>query len=159
MTGDFPLAYMITWTTYGTWLPGDERGWVGRGSREIQPPDPERQDVARGAMTESAVTLSQEQRHLADSVIVKHCQIRKWHLHARSVRTNHVHVVVSGPLQGEEIRAQLKAWCSRALSEHAGLEGRSRNGLRRWWTEKGDIEWIGDEEHLYNATRYVIELQ
>jgi len=25
-----PLAYFLTWTTYGTWLPGDERGWVRR---------------------------------------------------------------------------------------------------------------------------------
>ena len=25
-TGE-PLAYFLTWTTYGTWLPGDERGW------------------------------------------------------------------------------------------------------------------------------------
>ena len=23
---DEPMAYFITWTTYGTWLPGDERG-------------------------------------------------------------------------------------------------------------------------------------
>src|SRR5262249_3307643 len=22
------LAYFLTWTTYGTWLPGDARGWV-----------------------------------------------------------------------------------------------------------------------------------
>jgi hypothetical protein len=25
-----PLAYYLTWTTYGTWLPGDERGWVAK---------------------------------------------------------------------------------------------------------------------------------
>ena len=25
---DDPLAFFITWTTYGTWLPGDDRGWV-----------------------------------------------------------------------------------------------------------------------------------
>ena len=25
---DEPLAYFLTWTTYGTWLPGDGRGWV-----------------------------------------------------------------------------------------------------------------------------------
>ena len=25
-----PLAYFLTWTTYGTWLPGDERGWVAK---------------------------------------------------------------------------------------------------------------------------------
>ena len=23
-----PLAYFLTWPTYGTWLPGDECGWV-----------------------------------------------------------------------------------------------------------------------------------
>ena len=23
-----PLAYFLTWSTYGTWLPGDERGWI-----------------------------------------------------------------------------------------------------------------------------------
>lgn len=27
-----PLAYFITWRTYGTWLHGDERGSVQRGS-------------------------------------------------------------------------------------------------------------------------------
>ncbi len=25
------LGYMITWTTYGTWLQGDEKGWVKDG--------------------------------------------------------------------------------------------------------------------------------
>jgi hypothetical protein len=24
-------AYMVTWTTYGSWLPGDERGYVKDG--------------------------------------------------------------------------------------------------------------------------------
>ena len=23
-----PIAYFLTWTTYGSWLPGDQRGWV-----------------------------------------------------------------------------------------------------------------------------------
>ena len=26
-----PLAFFLTWPTYGTWLPGDERGWVKYG--------------------------------------------------------------------------------------------------------------------------------
>jgi hypothetical protein len=38
----FPLAYLITLRTFGTWLHGDERGSVGRkrnvyGRREIAP--------------------------------------------------------------------------------------------------------------------------
>src|SRR4051812_6675116 len=34
-----PLAYFITWVTYGTWLPGDECGWVEY-RRGWQLPDP-----------------------------------------------------------------------------------------------------------------------
>ena len=37
-TGE-PIAYFITWTTYGTWLPGEERGWRRRGEADIQPPN------------------------------------------------------------------------------------------------------------------------
>jgi hypothetical protein len=29
-----PIAYHLTWTTYGTWLPGDSRGWVQSGSSQ-----------------------------------------------------------------------------------------------------------------------------
>ena len=23
-----PIGFFLTWVTYGTWLPGDSRGWV-----------------------------------------------------------------------------------------------------------------------------------
>lgn len=136
---EFPMAYFITWTTYGAWLPGDDRGWLEKGSSVIHAPDAELHAAAQASMTQAPVILTEEQRELVDAVLVKHCEIRRWILHARNVRTNHIHVVVSAPLDGEEVRAQLKAWCSRRLSEHAGLQGRSKNGLRRWFTEKGDI--------------------
>jgi hypothetical protein len=53
-------AYFITWTTYGTWLPGDARGWVKSGEWGIQSPDPEREREARRLMAESAVILNPE---------------------------------------------------------------------------------------------------
>jgi hypothetical protein len=37
------IAYHLTWATYGTWLPGDARGWVKWGELGIKPPDPERE--------------------------------------------------------------------------------------------------------------------
>jgi REP element-mobilizing transposase RayT len=160
MTNDeYPLAYFITWTTYGTWLPGEDRGWLKRGSSVVQPPDPILVSAAEAAMTEAPVVLTQEQRDLIDAVIVKHCEIRKWILHTRNVRSNHVHVVVSANMSGDEVRAQLKAWCSRRLSEQAGLVGSGKNGQCRWFTEKGDVRWIDDHEYLENAIRYVEELQ
>jgi hypothetical protein len=56
---------------------------------------------------------------------------------------------------------QLKAWCSRKLSDAAGLKVAVavKAGRRHWFTEGGDKELIHDEEHLRNAIRYVIEGQ
>src|SRR5260370_32962952 len=43
------LAYFLTWPTYGTWLPGDERGWVKHGEG-FQLPDPIRKREAAALM-------------------------------------------------------------------------------------------------------------
>jgi hypothetical protein len=48
------IAYFSTWTTYGTWLPGDQRCWYQPGLG-IQLPDQIRQYEAALRMTESAV--------------------------------------------------------------------------------------------------------
>lgn len=99
---EFPLAYFLTWTTYGTWLPGDERGWCKRGSRVISTPDPALHDAARSALVEEPVTLNPTQRSLVDAVIVKHCEIRQGVLHACNVRSNHIHIVVSAALSARK---------------------------------------------------------
>ena len=48
-TGD-PVAYFITWTTCGTWLPGDERGWHKGGVGGIQPPNEVFREAARSKL-------------------------------------------------------------------------------------------------------------
>jgi len=154
-----PLAFFITWTTYGTWLPGDPRGWAKKKVWGVQPADPERQTIARRTMVEEAVILSTEQRTIIDQVIVDHCRIRQWILHARNARTNHIHVVITANVDPKIAREQFKAWGSRRLSEHAGLIGTGKNGQRHWWTEGGDIKLIWTEEELENVIRYVLEGQ
>ena len=56
------LAYHLTWTTYGTWLPGDARGWVKWGEVGVKLPDPQQERDARRRMVESAVVLTDDQR-------------------------------------------------------------------------------------------------
>ena len=157
-----PLAYLISWTTYGTWLQGDERGWVESGTPGIRPPDPIRKEDAAERMTDAIVVLSSQQRHLVEDTIRKHCEIRRWQLHAVNARTNHVHVVATADVAPEVVMSQLKAWCSRQLSEQAGLvaaqEG-NRNGLKKWWTQHGSTKWINDQQYLHNAIKYVLERQ
>jgi hypothetical protein len=55
-----PLAYFLTWTTYGTWLPGDSRGWVNRhrkGGVIVEAPCPALESYARGLMKDPPVVL------------------------------------------------------------------------------------------------------
>ena len=152
-----PLACFITWTTYGTWLPGDERGWWDEGTSGVQSPDPHLAELVGMSMTEAAVVLSDEQRSLVDREIHSTCRDRGWFLHECNVRTNHVHVVVAAiGRDGETVREQIKAKCSRALSDHAGIPPTSgTNGRKKWWTEKGNIRKLFDEISLAAAIAYV----
>jgi len=154
-----PLAFFLTWTTYGTWLPGDERGWVeyGKGS---QPADTERQGFAESLMRETACTLNPEQRRLVEDTIAAHCRIRGWTLHAVNCRTNHVHVVVAADRDPNEIREQFKAWCTRKLKEWQRVHAPPEEPIRtKWWTERGSDRFLNDEESLEDAIHYVLEGQ
>jgi REP element-mobilizing transposase RayT len=149
-----PIAFFITWTTYGTWLHGDPRGSFDRRGGYIRPDDRRRQ-AAEDLMTDDPVTLTDEQRAIVDRVIAEHCAIRGWALHARNVRTRHVHVVVSATVEGERVRAELKKWASVRLSAHIGLiQGQGKDGARRWFTEKGNIEEVWEDRHLQRVIEY-----
>jgi hypothetical protein len=56
---------------------------------------------------------------------------------------------------------QFKAWCSRRLSDAAGLDGSvaRRAGTKHWFTEHGSTKWINDEQYLANAIHYVLHGQ
>jgi REP element-mobilizing transposase RayT len=148
-----PLAYLITWTTYGTWLHGDERGWVDGGTPGIQAPDARRRERDRSRMAERPVTLDPAQREVVRATIEAHCRFRGWCLHAVNARSNHVHVVVTAPVPPEQVMNQFKAWCSRRLNECGGTR------RKHWWTYHGSTKWINDEAYLQNAIRYVLEIQ
>jgi REP element-mobilizing transposase RayT len=155
------IAYFSTWTTYGTWLPGDDRGWFKRG-RGWQEPNRMRAFEAALRMTEDAVTLDAEQRRLVHKAIADHCGIRGWVLHAVNCRTNHVHAVVTAPDRPLELpREQFKSWCTRRLKELERARQAGRRGPVRehWWTERGWDEYIDQEDELAELMWYVLEGQ
>ncbi len=157
---DAPLAYFLTWTTYGTWLPGDERGWVEKPGR-FRAPDAELQTAAKRRMIEPALTLDAEQRRIVEDTIADHCRIRGWLLHAASARTQHVHVVVSAPeRKPDDVMDQFKAWCSRKLGERVrSQQSAGEQPRRNWWTQGGSKRWLNDEGDLEAAVLYVREGQ
>ena len=149
-----PLAYFLTWTTYGTWLPGDERGWSRRGESDIQRPNRLFVEMARSRMKETAFFLDDPARQVVEDTIRQHCAVRNWHLHAVNARTNHVHVIVTAVgYEPETARDQFKAWCTRKLKS-SGAAARTR-----FWTEGGNCRRIDQEADLEAAIVYVLEAQ
>lgn len=152
-----PLAYFLTWPTYGTWLPGDPRGWVER-SHGWQLPDPIKVVEVTARMTDEACRLSAQQRALVESTIADHCLQRTWTLHAVNCRSNHVHVVVTAPQHPAIVREQFKAWCTRRLKELQRKStplGRVAETRESWWAERGSNRFINDMRSLEAAICYV----
>jgi REP element-mobilizing transposase RayT len=105
-------------------------------------------------MNEESFILSCDDRRLVERTVRRHCELRRWALHAVNARTNHVHVVATAAgYRPETVRDQFKAWCTRVLKEE---EGAAR---LRFWTEGGRCGWINDEAGLERAITYVLEAQ
>jgi REP element-mobilizing transposase RayT len=145
------LAYFLTWTTYGTWLPGDARQWVhkkGWAGRSYQKPDLGRRASAERLMTDERVRLNGDERQAVADSLRATCLAKGWAVHALAVRTNHVHIVVAAPNEKpEKAMVCLKAWASRALNV--------RLGARRWWTRHGSTRYLKTEVSLAKAIEYV----
>ena len=154
-----PISLFITWTTYGSWLPGDTRGWM-KWKAGQQQPQPLLEDWCKNQMKEKAVLLDAQHRQVVEDVVRKHSDIRSWELHAVSCRSNHVHVVVTVvPKTGNKddgikrVRDELKANATRVLR-------RCANPItnEKVWTRGGDIQFI-DTDDLGQVVIYVSEAQ
>ncbi len=147
-----PVGFFLTWATYGTWLPGDARGWVEY-RRGWKFPDPVRELEAAARMSEKACRLNVAQRIAVEKQIAETCHHRGWYLHAVNCRTNHIHVVVSAPNTApKKVRIDLKAWATRCLKKEFGSR-------ENWWGERGSIRWLWDENDVVGAVQYVQDAQ
>src|SRR2546423_1415464 len=119
---EIPLAHLITFRCYGTWLHGDERGAIDRFHHKFKAPfapaNEERHRHNQSMLKGEPVTLNAKRRSSVEMAIRETCLIRKWLLQALSVRTNHVHVVVTlGPKSPNIALNALKANATRQMKQ------------------------------------------
>ena len=113
-----PLGFFLTWTTYGSWLPGDARGWTDTAGA-VRAPNHRLLSHAKALMHGEPLVLSQCQRQRVKETIQRHCEVRSWVLHALACQSQHVHVVLTATADSPAtVCQQLKAWTSRILREH-----------------------------------------
>src|SRR5688572_14948009 len=112
------IAYFITFTTYGTWLHGNDKGSVdcdhNRFEEPFLPVDQNRQKVALAAMSQAVCQLGEREREIVRDAFVALAEARGWKLVAIHVRSNHVHVVLWNPDRDPgRIMSDLKAAASK----------------------------------------------
>lgn len=159
MGDSVPLAFFISFRTYGTWLHGDERGSVDRYRNdygtEFLSEDQTWHSREERLRNHPSVILDQNQRDCVGSAIRELCKTRRWKLHALSVRTNHVHVVVTaGTGHPELVLNAFKAGGTRQLRQ-AGHWSHAYSP----WSDKGSNRYLWSEASLYNAIDYVLNRQ
>jgi hypothetical protein len=157
------FALHITWTCYGTWLPGDERGHVsttfdprtGYSPRQNVPGtdytagDPRAKVQARTLQKQPTVWLTPAQAFRVAETLVAAAMARGWFIPRAAVMPNHVHVVAwDCPNDGPAVRRVLKGTTQAALSEFTG-QGRT------WWTTGGSDRYKNDAQAVENAVNYV----
>ena len=153
---DYPLAYLITFRSYGTWLHGDERGSINRfrnhyKSRRL-PPERTWLQVNRDRMKAEMVLLSAQQRHWVEEALKETCEFRKWNLLASNVRTNHAHTVVSIGTKKPEIALNaFKANATRKMRENGCWTSESSP-----WADKGSKRYLWNEASVARAIEYVL---
>ena len=152
------LAYLLTFSTYGTHLPGSEKGWVDAQHRLSGSPlrshNPSRETYWRSRLKESPWTLESQARLLTLQAILSVCIHRKWIAHAVHVRSTHVHAVIWAEVKPERMLSDFKAYATRALRSTVGMPQRSR-----YWTHHGSTRYLWNEISLKAAIEYVLNGQ
>ena len=137
-----PMAYLVSFRTYGSWIPGDARGTVDRAHNRVGTPTAPRNDTraasAKERMPTPEVTLDTTQRESVDAAIRRVCAHSGWRLLALNVRSNHVHCVVTSDTTPERTMTAFKSWATRGLDE----AGRRPDG--RVWARHGSTRWLWD---------------
>lgn len=154
-----PLAFLITFRCYGTWLHGDERGSVGRsGSNRYNEPQIQPNvtllEIDERDQRSGSFTLGAAHREIVRKAIREVCDVRGYHLYALNVRTNHVHSVVSNKAKVERMMDSFKAYSTRSLRAAGLIDA----GLKPW-SRHGSTRYLWTEEHIDAASDYVINGQ
>ena len=153
---ELPIAYFITFRTYGTWLHGDPRGSTSRHRNRYKskhlPDTPEWLETNRGRMKREPLTLNKAQRECVEAAIKETCEKRGWDLYAKNARTNHVHSVANIGIAKPSVALNaFKANATRAMRD-AGLYV----GPETPWADKGSERWLWTRGEVNRAIDYVL---
>ena len=128
-----PQTYFLTFSTYGTWLHGDDRGSVDRAHNEPGQPtteaDPALRTYRANLMTDRPYRMDASGRQLVLDAIIGQ----------------------TADAAPERVMNVLKSYATRALNDaHPADRGRTR------WTRHGSTRWLRDDDAVARAVHYTL---
>ncbi len=159
--------WLLTSTTYGSRLPGDQRGFVSpvrdqTGAEVIHnvpgtPVDAEisrLEAYSRDVMKGDPIRLNSEQAVALLEQFQETANYRGWQLLAVAVIANHIHIVVglNGDPDPSDVLGDFKSYGSRRLNRKW-----SKPKSETWWTESGSKRKLPTHEAVLAAIRYVMQ--
>jgi len=139
------VGYMITWTTYGTWLQGDKRGYVKNG--KILPTSRSLEDSNKHNLSKEPVKLTKTHRQIVQDAIFEKAKQLNQKIYALSVSSNHVHIVAEYIAMPIGLVVRHYKGSAQAALRKRGLSGRI-------WTKGFDKRYCFDQHTLQNRINY-----
>jgi len=137
---------MATWTTYGSWLQGNKKGYVKNGITLKANPELEKSNKA--LLKHNEINIPKSLRTIVKNAILKEAEEIGQKVYAIAVCSNHVHIVVEsiGKKCGYSVGRFKKA---------------ATNKLRKYgfhdkvWTKGFDKRYCYNEQELEKKIKYV----
>ncbi len=161
--------WFLTWTTYGTWLPGDERGFVGVAPDESgklvdrnqfgtppAPPNQKLRESAERSLKSPPIVLTLAQANALLKQFQETARVRGWLLIAVGIMHTHTHthlhliVGVPGDPDPEKLLGDFKAYGSRCLSREW-----SKPPNETWWTTSGSKRKLANKHSVETVVHYI----
>jgi hypothetical protein len=140
------LGYMLTWTTYGTWLQGEKKGFVKDG--EVMGENTTLKQDCRDKLTRPPVRLHSKEKKIVREAILEASKRFKQNIRAIGVCSNHVHIVCDYVEVPIGVLVGYYKYAGRKALQKCGHEGKV-------WTRGYDKRFCFDEKSLKNRIDYV----
>jgi REP element-mobilizing transposase RayT len=142
------IGYMVTWTTYGTWLQGDKRGYVKNGKILL------RNDKLKSANQRrqkfQTVKLNSSQKQIVRKAILEEAQKINQKIFAIAVCSNHVHIAAEVSLESVEQIVHRYKRLSTFVLHKGGLDGKI-------WSTGFDKRFCFTQEDIEQKVEYINE--
>ena len=141
------IGYMLTWSTYGTWVQGDSKGYVKGG--DILGENGALENSNLNSLVKERVLLTDQQREVVRESILHEAAAKSQQVYALSVASDHVHLVLNCT---PKLNIERAIWCYKYATKAALV----KEGFKgKVWTKGYDKRFCFNEKSLRSRIAYV----